>query len=271
MTAISVSNPFNAPVYHEETVTSTMDISRELAAKGNPHGTVITADFQQAGRGRGQNRIWQIDTGLNLPFTILLRYPCIEEIPPALTLRTGLAVSLAIEDFAPPLKDKVQVKWPNDILIGEWKIESIEQRAENYKKAAGILCEADGGIVHIGIGVNVAQKEFPVELQEKATSISLAAEMEIAPEKRFFLLEKILARLFAELETTDNINWKPRLERHLYKKGRQVTFIEGVAGSNKIIKGSLTGINNNGEILIIPNGKSEACAYTTGELSIINC
>jgi hypothetical protein len=46
MKRLNISNPFNAPVYHEETVVSTMDVSRALAANGERHGAVITADFQ---------------------------------------------------------------------------------------------------------------------------------------------------------------------------------------------------------------------------------
>jgi len=254
MTRLNIRNPFDAPVYREETVSSTMDISRRLASAGEPHGTVITADFQEAGRGRGQDRSWQMNKNENLPFTILLRYPRIEDIPSAITLRTGLAVSLAVEDFAPSLKGLVFVKWPNDIMLGE-------------KKAVGILCEADGGNVHIGIGINVAQKEFPAHLREKATSIALAAGINIAPDARFLLLEKILISLFNELETAKaGEDWKSRLEQRLYKKGGQVVFVEGEAGSVKEIKGRIDGIGEGGELLITPDGEAQQRAFVTGEL-----
>jgi BirA family biotin operon repressor/biotin-[acetyl-CoA-carboxylase] ligase len=256
MTTLNIRNPFDAPVYHEETVTSTMDVSRALAAVDEKHGAVITADFQEAGRGRGQDRSWQMNRGENMAFTLLLRYPCGEDIPSALTLRIGLAVSLAIEDFAPSLRGLVMVKWPNDILIGE-------------KKAVGILCEADGGNVHAGIGINVAQKEFPPHLRKKATSIALAAGMNIAPDDRFLLLEKILARLFSELETTAGENWKNRLEQRLYKNGEQVTFIEGAAGSGSEVKGRLAGIGEGGELLITLEGEAQPRAFVTGELKFL--
>jgi len=253
MTRLNIRNPFNAPVYHEETVTSTMDVSRALAVADEKHGAVITADFQEAGRGRGQDRSWQMNRGENLAFTLLLRYPRAEDIPSALTLRIGLAVSLAIEDFAPSLRGSVMVKWPNDILIGE-------------KKTAGILCEADGGNVHAGIGINVAQKEFPEHLREKATSIALAAGMNIAPDDRFLLLEKILARLFSELETTAGADWKGRLKQRLYKNGEQVVFVEGEAGSGREVKGRLAGIGESGELLIVSEGETQPREFVTGEL-----
>jgi len=254
MTKLNIRNPFNAPVYHEETVSSTMDVSRALAEAGEPHGAVITVDFQEAGRGRGQARSWQMNRGENLPFTILLRYPRLEDIPCALTLRAGFAISLAIEDFAPSLRSKVKVKWPNDIMI-------------NDKKNAGILCEASGGIVHVGAGINVVQKEFPFSLREKAISIALAAERDFTPNDRFTLLEKILARLFDELEAPQNFaNWKSRLEQRLYKKGEQVIFAEGEAGSSREVRGRLEGIGESGELLITPDGETRLRSFVTGEL-----
>jgi BirA family biotin operon repressor/biotin-[acetyl-CoA-carboxylase] ligase len=196
-----------------------------------------------------------MERGLNLPFTILLRYPCIEEIPAALTLRTGLAVSLAIEDFAPSLKDAVKVKWPNDIIIGG-------------KKTAGILSEADGGNVHIGIGINFAQKDFAGELREKATSIALAAKSDFLPEQRFNLLEMILTRLFSELESKEDKDWKEPLEQRLYKIGEKVIFIDGAADSGKEVKGQLCGITECGELLIMPDGETGTRSFITGELLI---
>jgi len=257
MTKLKISSPFNAPVYHEETVTSTMELSRVLSDSGEPHGTVITADFQEAGRGRGQDRSWQMNRLENLPFTIILRYPRIEDIPSALTLRAGLAVSLAIEDFAPCLQGSVFVKWPNDIMI-------------DSKKTAGILCEAAGGTVHIGVGINVAQKEFSPYLREKAVSIALAANRDIAPVERFSLLEKILVRLFDELNTQQNAaGWKARLEQRLYKKGEQVVFVEGEAGSGREMQGRLEGIGDGGELLILAERETQPRSFVTGELKFL--
>jgi len=252
MRRLSVYNPFNAPVYHEDTVDSTMEVSRVLARNGEPHGTVIAADFQKAGRGRLRERAWHAERGVNLAFTILLRFPGIEGIPPALTLRTGLAVSLAIEDFAPALAGNVLIKWPNDVLIGK-------------AKAAGILAEAVGGNVHIGIGVNAGQKQFPDSLRGKATSIGLAAGREIADGERYELLEKILIRLQAGVHADD---WRERIEARLYQKGRPVCFAEGPADSGKTVTGILSGIGPGGELLLRPDNGAQTLSFTTGELRL---
>ncbi|MDR2049531.1 MAG: biotin--[acetyl-CoA-carboxylase] ligase family protein, partial [Treponema sp.] len=216
---LDIFNPFGAPVYYRETVTSTMDEARFLAAEGAVSGTVMAAGYQRAGRGRA-GRLWNMGRKESLPFTLILRYPAVTAIPQCLTLRTGLAVSLAIEDFVEAVipsavpAGRVQVKWPNDIML--------IQKDGYGKKAAGILAEAtgfagdSGGMVYLGIGINVAQKGFPPELEKKACSIAgtlypersglaalaAAACRAVLAENRFILLEKILARLYAELEVS---------------------------------------------------------------------
>jgi BirA family biotin operon repressor/biotin-[acetyl-CoA-carboxylase] ligase len=171
------------------------------------------------------------------------------------------------------------------------------------RKAVGILTETDGKTVYIGIGVNVAQTEFPEALRAKATSILLARQARLsrpsgadpiaalasdtfpdtalspdaalspnavpysnAAETRFVLLETILARLHQELSFGEP--WRPRLEDQLYMKGRPVRFIAGGADSGRLVEGTLAGIGEGGEILIIPEGQPQAYAYVTGELQV---
>lgn len=278
MERIPVPNPFGAPVYHLETTSSTMDESRNLAARGEGHGTVVVADFQEAGRGRTPGRLWTADRGRNLFFTILLRYPGFASIPPALTLRTGLALALGVEDFAPPLAGRVMVKWPNDLMIPS------PGRGKKARKAAGILTEGDGETVHIGIGVNLAQTVFPPDYRDKATSIALAlgeggsAAFTFPPDwppgAPFRLLEKILSRLYREIVPPEGPagpeapgNWRERLTERLYMRGRRVRFIAGGAGSGQAVEGSLEGIGPGGELLILPRD-GEFRSFVTGELDV---
>jgi len=263
MRKLNLYNSFKAPIYHGETLGSTMDASKSLALEGSPHGTVICADFQEAGRGRTPGRTWNTGRGDSLMFTVLLRFPGIGDIPKALTLRTGLAVALAIEDFSPPLRDGVMVKWPNDIMLPVPAARGVD--AQIFRKAVGILTEADGGSVHIGIGVNLAQREFPASLKDKAISIALAAGTEIGSGQRFALLEKILARLHDELEMAGD-TWRKSIEARLYMRGVKADFAEGPADSAKIFVGTIAGIGLGGELLVIPEGEAEARAFVSGEL-----
>ena len=274
MKLMNLKNPFGAPVYHEETVSSTMETARVLAGQNEAHGTVIAADFQEAGRGR-LARPWVMERAKNLICTILLRYDDISSIPKALTLKTGLAVSLAVEDLVPALAGSVLVKWPNDIMISPrgtqavWKAQAA-YKAEAAYKAAGILTEGDGRNVYIGIGVNVAQKEFPEEYRSKAGSI-IRAFPDLKENARFDLLEKILARLYDEIEKPqyrEDDSWRERLGLRLYKKGGAVSFVPGAADSVQVVEGTLSGIGPNGELLIIPKGETTERAFITGELRV---
>ncbi|MDR2210306.1 MAG: biotin--[acetyl-CoA-carboxylase] ligase [Spirochaetaceae bacterium] len=292
---LPMANPFGAPVYYRDTVDSTMDAARTLGGPPEssdlPHGTVIAAGYQSAGRGRS-GRPWNMDRGSNLPLTVILRYPAIAAIPPGLTLRTGLALSLAVEDFvqaAVPggktLAGRVKVKWPNDIML----IQQISP--EGGKKAAGILAEtagfsgdSGGGRVYLGVGVNIAQRDFPPELRHRACSIAgtlyperseterTGAETGAAAlvQGRFILLEKFLARLYAELEgppdPAPGKSWRERLLERLYMRGRPVRFIPGAAGSGHAVEGILAGIGAAGELLITLDGEDRP--FVTGELDI---
>jgi BirA family biotin operon repressor/biotin-[acetyl-CoA-carboxylase] ligase len=266
---LDIHNPFNAPVYHEETVTSTMEVSRLLAQNNAPHGTVITADFQEAGRGRIRERRWETEKGSALAFTVLLRFPRL--IPAGLTLRTGLAAALAIEDFAPALANKALIKWPNDILLP-----SPDDKTTALK-AAGILAEAEGSNVHIGIGVNVSQKRMPAFLRGRATSLGLASRADYDSGDRYKLLEKILLRLRDEIGNANGEaacgadGWRERVQARLYKKGELIRFAKGAADSNEFVTGALAGIGVDGELMIVPPGGTGPLSFTAGEVfTVIN-
>jgi len=233
-----------------------MEVSRLLAQNNAPHGAVITSDFQEAGRGRIRERRWEMEKGSALAFTVLLRFT---SIPTALGLRAGLAVALAIEDFAPGLANKALIKWPNDILLPALASDG----KPSALKAAGILAEAENGSVHIGIGVNVSQKQMPAFLRGKATSISAAANVVCNAGDRYKLLEKILSRLHDEIVADD---WRERTEARLYKKGEQVCFAKGAADSGNLVTGTLAGIGVEGELLILPPGETSPLSFTAGEV-----
>lgn len=156
-----------APRVHFRLLDSTNARARELAGRGAPHGTIVTAAEQSAGRGR-QGRSWSAPPGRALLCSVIVREP-----PRLLPLAAGLAVA----DEAGP---EARVKWPNDVLLAG-------------RKVAGILVEgrAQEGWAVIGIGINVAVREddLPAELRERAGSLARSPE-EIEP-----TLERLLDRL----------------------------------------------------------------------------
>jgi BirA family transcriptional regulator, biotin operon repressor / biotin---[acetyl-CoA-carboxylase] ligase len=119
------------PRLHLRETTSTNDRCRALAVAGAPHGSLVTAGSQSAGRGR-QGRVWSAPPGSSLLMSLLLR-----SWDSLLPLRAGLAVA----DLA---GREAVVKWPNDVLLGGGKL-------------AGVLVEArPSEWAVLGIGVNVA-------------------------------------------------------------------------------------------------------------------
>jgi BirA family biotin operon repressor/biotin-[acetyl-CoA-carboxylase] ligase len=255
MTELSLNNPFSAPVFYLETTASTMLDARDMAGRGASHGTAILADFQEAGRGRGENRRWKAEKGQNLLFTLLLRYPGVASIPPALTLRAGLALSQAVEHIAPALRGSLRVKWPNDVML---------PIGGAYRKTAGILAEADGTCVYLGVGVNVCQTLFPEDIRNKAGSIALALGPAALPDNaRFCLLEAFLSRLHAGIEGPA-VPWREQLEERLYLKGSRARFIPGAAGAGRVAEGRICGVGAGGELLLQTEDGVEA--FAAGEL-----
>lgn len=141
-----------APHLHLRATTSTNDHARELAARGAPHGTIVTAGEQSAGRGR-QGRTWSAPAGHALLLSVVVRRP-LELLP----LAAGLAVARAVGPQA-------AIKWPNDVLVDDRKI-------------AGILAEGrpQEGWAVVGIGLNVAVRlaDLPPELRGTAATLGLA-------------------------------------------------------------------------------------------------
>lgn len=139
------------PHVHHRLTDSTNARARELAMNGAPHGTLVTAHEQTAGRGR-QGRAWSAAPGEALLMSLLVRDP-----RPLLPLAAAVAVCEAFELL------EAAVKWPNDVWV-------------DGRKVAGILLEGrpQEGWAVIGIGLNVRTREFPDELRDTATSLKLA-------------------------------------------------------------------------------------------------
>jgi BirA family transcriptional regulator, biotin operon repressor / biotin---[acetyl-CoA-carboxylase] ligase len=148
---------FGSPHRHFASVGSTNTVARELAAAGAPHGTVVTAAEQTAGRGR-QGRSWTAPPDSALLYSTILR-PLLPRHS-VLPLAVPLAVCAVAETLRPGIACKV--KWPNDIHL-------------DGRKLAGILIEArpqDGwAVIGVGLNLTVPEDEFPAELRGRATSL----------------------------------------------------------------------------------------------------
>jgi BirA family transcriptional regulator, biotin operon repressor / biotin---[acetyl-CoA-carboxylase] ligase len=148
---------FAWPHRHFRVTDSTNARARELVETGAPHGTVVTADEQTAGRGR-QGRTWTAPPGKALLYSAILRP--LDERHLLLPLAVPLAVCEAAEELAPGVE--CQIKWPNDVWV-------------EGRKLAGVLIEAKPqrgwAVIGVGLNLSISPDEFPPDLRDTAVSL----------------------------------------------------------------------------------------------------
>ena len=201
------------PRVHFRLTDSTNERARSLAASRAPHGTLVTADEQRAGRGR-QGRDWTAPPGTAVLMSVVLR-----ELSETLPLAAAVAVSEAV-----PLE--ARIKWPNDVWI-------------DGRKVAGILVEGrpQEGWAVLGIGLNVTTEEFPSELN--ATSLRLAGA-DVSP-------AAALASLVDALRL-----WLPRPRSEVLAAWRSRDALVGrtVRWSNGSNEGTAAGVDDSGALIV---------------------
>lgn len=151
-------------IIHYFRLDSTNSVALELAGTdpaSTPHGTVIVAEEQTAGRGRFR-RNWYSEKTSGIYVSIILRPELPPAVAPALTLVAGVAGHSAISALTGLTVD---IRWPNDLLI-------------KGRKVGGILTEMSAEVdrVHVvvvGLGINVNHNHMPDELAAVATSLRM--------------------------------------------------------------------------------------------------
>jgi len=210
---VAAAGQLGCPRVHRRQVGSTNTLARQLAARGAPDGTLVTAGEQLAGRGR-QGRVWTAPPGTSLLCSWLIRDP-----GPLLSLAAGVAV-------AEVCGDQALIKWPNDILI-------------DGRKVSGILVEGrpQERWAVLGIGVNVAltPEQFPPELRDRAGTLGLAP-VEV---------EAVLARLRGGLERWLNAAPDAVLDAVRARDALFGQAVEWERGS-----GTAAGIDRDGRLLV---------------------
>jgi BirA family transcriptional regulator, biotin operon repressor / biotin---[acetyl-CoA-carboxylase] ligase len=219
------------PRVHYRSTDSTNERARELASRGAPHGTLVTADEQTAGRGR-QGRAWIASRDSAVLMSVVLR-----RINGALPLAAAVAVCEAL-----PLR--ALVKWPNDIWIGR-------------RKVAGILVEGrplEGWGV-LGIGVNVSSVDFPAELEDIATSLRREG---LNSSK-----EEVLASLLVSLD-----RWLERPMPEVLAAWRTRDALRGEAVHWPGGSGQAAGVDDSGALLV--DTASGRIALDAGEVHLLH-
>jgi BirA family biotin operon repressor/biotin-[acetyl-CoA-carboxylase] ligase len=227
---VDVSDVLGQPRVHLRLVGSTNERARQLAGQGAPHGTLVTASEQSAGRGR-QGRTWTARPGRAILCSVVVRDP-----PRLLPLAAGVAVA----EVAGP---EAMLKWPNDVLL-------------EGRKVAGILVEGrpQEGWAVVGMGVNVALREddFPDELR------GLAGTLGLEPDAVEPVLERLMEALGRWIAApADEVLVAIRARDALH--GQAVRWAGGA--------GQATGVDDDGR-LVVSTDQGEV-ALEAGEVHLV--
>lgn len=237
-------------IYKEEIDSTNLEAAR--LADSLPHGTVIVADAQTAGRGR-RGRNWVSRKGENLYFSLLLKPEFAPEQASMLTLVMALAVAQGMEQV---YGCTPQIKWPNDIVV-------------NGRKVCGILTEmqmAVGAIryVIVGVGINVNQMSFEEVGLDYASS--LQKETGLCKDRKE-VLETVIERfegLYREFCESGSLQYmKAAYEARLVNLGLEVRVLDPKGEYT----GTALGINDQGELLVRREDGCQEAVYA-GEVSV---
>lgn len=236
---------FGREIHHLYDVGSTNVYAARLLSSANRprHGTVVVAEQQTAGKGR-LGRRWDSPPGAGLYLTIVLCPKIPSNLAPLMTLAAAVAAHETVERVTGL---DVDIKWPNDLLVGRRKI-------------SGILCELHAELdrvryVTVGIGINVNQESFPEEFGKIATSLAMETGRSCS---RIEVLLDFLAtfeRLYTRFESRGpSVVIDSWTRASSFAAGRQIEVNDGV----RIIRGVTDGLSALGALRIrVPDGNTE--------------
>lgn len=237
--------------YFDET-DSTNIRARKLAEEGAPHGTLVVADRQTAGKGR-RGKSWVSPAGTGIWMSMVLRPVMSPMSASMLTLIAGLAVVRGVKEST---GFEAMIKWPNDAVL-------------NGKKICGILTEMSTEVECIryvipGIGINVNIDDFPEEIRATATSLKLEAGRSI---KRSLVIAAV-ADSFEYyydifMKTCDMLGLRDDYNKALVNLNREVLVLD----PRGQYKGKALGIDNEGSLLV-RREDGNISAVISGEVSV---
>lgn len=236
--------------YYDVTDSTNLRANR-LAEEGAPHGTLVVADAQDAGRGR-RGRAWDSVGGTSIYMTLLLKPDIDSANASMLTLVAAMAVAEGIHRVTGL---DAKIKWPNDIVI-------------NGKKVCGILTEMSAQMdyvnhIVIGIGINVHNDAFPEEIARTATSLLMESGKHY---NRGELIEAVW-ETFEEyyevyLVTQDLSGLRNSYDALLVNRGQRVRVLD----PKEPFEGVAQGITDRGE-LVVDTWESRRLV-SSGEVSV---
>ncbi len=244
-------------LYYEEKVDSTNTLARDLASKNAKSGSAVIADCQEKGRGRN-GKIWTSPCGRNIYMSIILKPKFNPETAQGMTIIAAVSAADAIAEVA---SLEPQIKWPNDILIGN-------------KKVSGILTEMgtqnmtiDYIVVGIGMNVNILEEDMDAGIKDIATSLLIESKKTNGSE-RFLDRNKLIASILNKFDKYYEMFLSTGLSSVLgyYQKyfGMMGKTIE-INIKDRRVAGQVVGIDSKGAPLL-QTGENELETIVFGEV-----
>ena len=237
-------------IYLLDTIDSTNSFAKQIASEKECEGILVIANHQTAGRGRmGRSFFSPEDSGAY--FSVLFRPKNTADEVLLITSAIAVAVCRAIDKTA---NVKTEIKWVNDIYLGD-------------KKLCGILTEALSGrrnneieYVVVGVGINIKNDAFPPEIADIATSVSSHSDTKIDKEILIAEVIKEFEKIYEKAETRDFIK---EYKARSCVIGKKVNAIRAGISREVFVKD----IDENGA-LVVTNEKGETEHINSGEISI---
>lgn len=220
---------------HSKSTGSTNDdlLAKVRADEIRPFQTA-SADFQTKGRGRRGDK-WEADAGENLLFSLALPLPENPDLWSLLPLVSAFLVGSELEAILP--SDRIQIKWPNDIMCRDRKLGGILVET--------IVQEEPIAVVGIGLNLNMKPHSFPEELASIAISLYEILECESS---RWYILGQILRGFISQypdilIKSGSALAW---IRERDFLFDREMSFLK----EEMEMKGTGAGINDRGELLM---------------------
>ena len=213
-------------------------LSKKLSASKIAEGTIVSALYQNAGKGHGTNQ-WESEKGKNILCSIIL-YP--DFLPVDKNFLLSKVISLGIANYALTKSNFIKIKWPNDIYFKDFKISGI--LIENAIKGSKISQSI------VGIGLNINQKIFtsdapnPISLTQITNkTYSIIQEIVKLRNNIQFFYHKLKAQKYEEIDQEYLKCLYHFNELHSYKS------------DGEIFKAKITGVNEFGHLQVLTDKK----------------
>jgi BirA family transcriptional regulator, biotin operon repressor / biotin---[acetyl-CoA-carboxylase] ligase len=220
---------------------STNDHAARLRRAGKLFApAMVLAGMQTAGRGRGQNTWWSGKESGAGALTVTFVLPARDRVPPQ---ELPLIAGLATRDAAAELtgQDRIQLKWPNDILY-------------QGKKIGGLLCQriSKADLVGIGLNVNIDPASAPAELRGRITSLKSISKKTLDMTEVLLAIAEHLRRAIRRRLEQPFSAFVRDFNRHDALAGRRVRIFPG--NDEPPVDGTCQGVDDKGRLILRRRG-----------------